>query len=74
LDQKLQFSYPSIKGAQATALKREHPALKKIKFVNCFLFFWVFFTLLDPDLTGSGSGSTALLYSVGVEKGALHLL
>jgi hypothetical protein len=49
LDQNLQFTYPSKKGAQATTLKREHPALKKIKFVNCFLFFWVFFTLLGPS-------------------------
>jgi hypothetical protein len=29
--------------------KREHPALQKMKFMNFFLFFWVFFALLDPD-------------------------
>jgi hypothetical protein len=31
------------------ALKREHPALQKIKFTNCFPFFRVIFALLDPD-------------------------
>jgi hypothetical protein len=31
------------------ALKREHSALQKMKFINCFLFFWVIFALLDPD-------------------------
>jgi hypothetical protein len=30
-------------------LKREHPARKKIKFITCFLFFWVIFALVDPD-------------------------
>ncbi len=30
-----------------SALKREHPALQKMKFINCFIFFWVFFSLLD---------------------------
>ncbi len=45
---KLQFTYPyaSIKDVQATeepsALKRDHPALQKIKFINCFQFLWVF--------------------------------
>jgi hypothetical protein len=31
--------------------KREHPALEKMIFMNCFLFFWVpvIFALLDPD-------------------------
>jgi hypothetical protein len=32
-----------------SALKREHPALQKMKFINCFLFFWAIFALLDPD-------------------------
>ncbi len=32
-----------------SALKREHPALKKIKFIRFFLCLWVIFALLDPD-------------------------
>jgi hypothetical protein len=32
-----------------SALKREHPILQKIKFINFFLFLWVIFALLDPD-------------------------
>jgi hypothetical protein len=32
-----------------SALKREHLALKKIKFINCFLFFLAIFALFDPD-------------------------
>jgi hypothetical protein len=32
-----------------SALKREHPALKNIKFLNFFLLSWVIFALLDPD-------------------------
>jgi hypothetical protein len=32
-----------------SALKREHPALQKLKFINFFLFLWVIFTPLDPD-------------------------
>ncbi len=32
-----------------SALKREHPALQKMKFVNFFLFLWAIFALLDPD-------------------------
>jgi hypothetical protein len=30
-------------------LKREHPALQNMKFLNLFLFLWVIFALLDPD-------------------------
>jgi hypothetical protein len=30
-------------------LKREHPALQNMKFINFFLFLWVFFALLDLD-------------------------
>ncbi len=30
-------------------LKREHPSLKNIKFLNFFLFLWAIFALLDPD-------------------------
>jgi hypothetical protein len=36
-----------------STLKREHPALQKLKFINCFLFLGVIFVLLDPK---SGSG------------------
>jgi hypothetical protein len=48
-----------------SALKREHPALQNMKFLNFFLLLWVFFVLLDPDpeygsrftyLIESGSG------------------
>jgi hypothetical protein len=43
-----------------SALKREHPALQKLKFINFFLFLWVIFALLDPDPdceSGPGYGS-----------------
>jgi hypothetical protein len=32
-----------------SALKREHPALQKMKFINFFLCLCVIFALLDPD-------------------------
>ncbi len=32
-----------------SALKREHPLLKKMKILDFFLFLWVIFALLDPD-------------------------
>ncbi len=32
-----------------SALKREHPALHNMKFLNFFLLLWVIFALLDPD-------------------------
>jgi hypothetical protein len=39
-------------------LKSEHPAFPNIKFMNCYLFFWAIFALLDPDYeSGSGYGS-----------------
>jgi hypothetical protein len=46
-----------------SALKREHPVLKNMKILDCFLFLWVIFALLDPDLDpqfecGSGSRSS----------------
>jgi hypothetical protein len=31
------------------ALKREHPAPQKMKFINFFLCLWVIFALLDGD-------------------------
>ncbi len=31
------------------ALKKEHPAFQKMKFINFFLCLWVIFALLDPD-------------------------
>jgi hypothetical protein len=40
---------------KSSPLKREHPALLDIKFLNLFLFLWVCFALLDPDPGGSGS-------------------
>jgi hypothetical protein len=33
-----------------SALKREHSAHQKMKFFNFFIFLWVIFALLDPDL------------------------
>jgi hypothetical protein len=56
LDKKLHFTDPwaSIKdiqetGAAFSALKREYPALQKMKFIDCVLFSWSIFALLDPD-------------------------
>jgi hypothetical protein len=34
---------------KSLTLKREHPALQKINFVNFFLCLWFIFALLDPD-------------------------
>jgi hypothetical protein len=31
------------------SLKREHAALKNMKFRDCFLFLWFICALLDPD-------------------------
>jgi hypothetical protein len=33
-----------------SALKREHPALQKMKFIKKFLCLWFIFALLDPDM------------------------
>jgi hypothetical protein len=44
-----------------SALKREHPVLKNMKILDFFLFLWVIYALLDPELQfecGSGSGSS----------------
>jgi hypothetical protein len=42
----------------------EYPALQNMKFLNFFLFLWVIFALLDPDLDSkSGYGSTDLIES-----------
>ncbi len=47
-----------------SALKREHPALQNMKFLNFFLFLWVISALLDPDPDSeSGFGSTDLIES-----------
>jgi hypothetical protein len=32
-----------------SVLQRDHPALQKMNFTNCFIFFWVIFALLDPE-------------------------
>jgi hypothetical protein len=46
------YLYASINNVQATGegvnLQREHPALQKMKFINCCLILWVIFALLDP--------------------------
>jgi hypothetical protein len=47
-----------------TALKREHPALQKKKFMNFFPCLWGSFALLDPDWDcESGYGSRDLIES-----------
>ncbi len=47
------------------ALKREHPSLQNMKFLNFFIFVWVIFALMDPDphwiLIQSGFGSETLV-------------
>jgi hypothetical protein len=48
-----------------SALKQEHPVLKKMKFINSFLILRVIFFLLDPDPDrgtplNPGSGSKTL--------------
>ncbi len=49
-DQKLQFTYVQAIGEEkSSALKREHPALQKMKFIDFFLCLLVIFALLDPD-------------------------
>ncbi len=55
-----------------SALKREHPALQNMKFLNFFLFLWVIFALLDQD-SESESGSTDLIES-GSNPGPKHCL
>jgi hypothetical protein len=48
-------------GEKPSALKREHPALQKMKLIICFIFFWAIFVKLDPDPdceSGPGYGST----------------
>jgi hypothetical protein len=52
----------SIKEKKPSALKREHSALQKMKFLIFFLFLWVIFALLDPD-SQSEYGSTDLIES-----------
>jgi hypothetical protein len=61
----LSLGYASIKDVQATgrpsALKREHPALPNMKFLNFFLFMWVIFC---PP--GSGSG-----FRIRIQSGSI---
>jgi hypothetical protein len=47
-DQRLQFAYPFLSKLQENhlALKREHPALQKMKLISFFLFMWV---IANPD-------------------------
>jgi hypothetical protein len=37
------------KQEKTSGFKREHPALQKMKFINCFQFFWVTIALLDSE-------------------------
>jgi hypothetical protein len=53
-------SRTSKKQEKPSAVKKEHPALKKkMKYIDFLLFLWVIFALLypDPDCEKSGSGS-----------------
>jgi len=68
LDQRLHFTHPkaSIKDVQVTkkhsALKREHPALQNMKYLNFFSTFVGHYALLDPDPDSEyGSGSETLV-------------
>jgi hypothetical protein len=45
-----------------SALKRKHPALQNMKFLNFFLLLWVIFALLDTD-PDSGFRSSDLIES-----------
>ncbi len=57
------------------ALKREHPALQNMKFLNFFLLLWVIFALLDPEPdseSGSGYGSETLVWDIDCIKGARY--
>jgi hypothetical protein len=53
VDQKLQLTdlFAFIKDVQATgeAFSPQKGTLQKMKFMNCFLVFWVIFVLLDSD-------------------------
>ncbi len=59
-----------------SALKKEHPALKKIKFINCFLFFWAIFAILDPDPDCESGSTTLFKYETGttVPEDSSHLV
>jgi hypothetical protein len=48
-----------------SALKREHPAIQNLKFINFFLFLCVIFALLDPV---SESGSETLILSLCINE------
>ncbi len=61
-----------------SALKKEHPAPWKINFVDCFLFYWVIFALLDPD-TDPGTPlnsdhNTAIFCFLGRIRLLIHVL
>ncbi len=55
------------------AFKREHPALKKNKFITFFLFLLVMFAFLDPDpYCESGSGSRTPVCWIRIHNTALN--
>jgi hypothetical protein len=65
-----------------SALKREHPAIQKIKFTYFFLYLWVIFALLGSDTdsgtpieSGSRNRPTTLLLKplTAAIKIAIHL-
>jgi hypothetical protein len=47
-DQKLKKFKAEKNVEKHSALKREHPELQNMKFLNFFLHLWVIFALLDP--------------------------
>ncbi len=51
-----------VQAEKPSALKREHPPLENMKFLNFVSIFWVIFALLDPG-PNSGSGFTNLIES-----------
>ncbi len=60
-----------------SALKREHPAFQKLKFINFFLFLWVIFALQDPNPdceSGPGYGSRDPIESGSTTLHETHFL
>jgi hypothetical protein len=55
-------SIQDVQQEKPSALKREHPSLQNMKFLNLFLFLWVIYAFSDPD-SESGSGPTDMIES-----------
>jgi hypothetical protein len=48
-DKKTHSEKRTPKTGKPSALKREHPALQKMKNISFSQFFWVIYALLDPE-------------------------